>query len=90
MTTILGPNGSGKTTLFKCITGIWHPRQGAVLFGEQDLLSLSYSRRAGIIAVVPQDARASLSLFRGGCGAHGQGRPRIGLFRTIEAGPPRG
>ncbi|MDD5169077.1 MAG: ABC transporter ATP-binding protein [Syntrophales bacterium] len=55
MTTILGPNGSGKTTLFKCMTGLWHPRQGAVLFSDQDLSKLSYGRRAGIIAVVPQE-----------------------------------
>jgi iron complex transport system ATP-binding protein len=55
MTTILGPNGSGKTTLFKCITGLWHPRQGTILFGDQDLSKLSHGRRAGIISVVPQE-----------------------------------
>jgi len=55
MTTLLGPNGSGKTTLFKCLSGLWHPRQGSILFGDQDLMKLSYGRRAGIIAIVPQD-----------------------------------
>jgi len=55
MTTLLGPNGSGKTTLFKCITGLWHPRQGNILFGGQDLTKLSSEQRAGIIAVVPQE-----------------------------------
>jgi iron complex transport system ATP-binding protein len=55
MTTLLGPNGSGKTTLFKCLSGLWHPRQGSILFGDQDLTKLSYGRRAGIIAVVPQE-----------------------------------
>jgi iron complex transport system ATP-binding protein len=55
MTTILGPNGSGKTTLFKCISGLWKPREGTIRFGDQDLTKLSYGRRAGIIAVVPQE-----------------------------------
>ena len=55
MTAILGPNGSGKTTLFKCITGLWKPRQGTILFGGRDLLQLSWGQRAGIIAVVPQE-----------------------------------
>ena len=55
VTTIVGPNGSGKTTLFKCMAGLWQPRQGAILFGDQDLSHLSSSRRARIMAVVPQD-----------------------------------
>jgi branched-chain amino acid transport system ATP-binding protein len=29
---IIGPNGAGKTTLFNCITGIYKPTFGAVLF----------------------------------------------------------
>jgi iron complex transport system ATP-binding protein len=55
MTTLLGPNGSGKTTLFKCIAGLWKPRQGSILLGDRDVMKLSYGQRAGIIAVVPQD-----------------------------------
>jgi len=29
---IIGPNGSGKTTLFNCITGIYKPIEGAIIF----------------------------------------------------------
>jgi len=55
MTSILGPNGSGKTTLFKCISGLWRPRQGRVRFGDHDLTGLSPSEKARLIAVVPQE-----------------------------------
>jgi len=55
MTTLLGPNGSGKTTLFKCISGLWQPREGAILFGGKNMTTLSSEQRAGIIAIVPQE-----------------------------------
>lgn len=29
---LIGPNGAGKTTFFNCITGIYHPSQGDVIF----------------------------------------------------------
>lgn len=37
---IIGPNGSGKTTLFNCISGIYHPDAGKILFGNEDLRGL--------------------------------------------------
>lgn len=43
---IIGPNGSGKTTLFNCITGIYKPMEGSVLFKGQELLRLSPSEIA--------------------------------------------
>jgi iron complex transport system ATP-binding protein len=55
MAAILGPNGSGKTTLFKCISGLWRPRQGKIRHGDRDVTALSCSERAGLIAVVPQE-----------------------------------
>lgn len=33
---LIGPNGAGKTTFFNCITGIYHPSNGEVIFdGKQ-------------------------------------------------------
>ncbi|MBI5049559.1 MAG: ABC transporter ATP-binding protein [Nitrospirae bacterium] len=34
---IIGPNGAGKTTLFNCLTGIYSPTKGHVLFEEKDV-----------------------------------------------------
>jgi branched-chain amino acid transport system ATP-binding protein len=39
--TVIGPNGSGKTTLFNCISGVYHPNGGEILFEEKNLLGLS-------------------------------------------------
>jgi branched-chain amino acid transport system ATP-binding protein len=38
---LIGPNGSGKTTMFNCISGVYHPDQGEVLFKMKSLLGLS-------------------------------------------------
>ncbi|MEW6333198.1 MAG: ABC transporter ATP-binding protein [Thermodesulfobacteriota bacterium] len=38
---IIGPNGSGKTTLFNCLTGIYHPDQGDIVYRGESLLGLS-------------------------------------------------
>jgi branched-chain amino acid transport system ATP-binding protein len=29
---IIGPNGAGKTSLFNCLTGVYHPQEGQILF----------------------------------------------------------
>ncbi len=34
---IIGPNGAGKTTLFNCLTGVFSPTRGRVLFEEDDI-----------------------------------------------------
>ncbi len=38
---IIGPNGSGKTTMFNCLTGIYRPGGGEILFQGESLLGLS-------------------------------------------------
>lgn len=38
---LIGPNGAGKTTAFNCITGIYQPTSGAVLFEGRNLRGLS-------------------------------------------------
>src|SRR5512145_3104667 len=37
---IIGPNGAGKTTLFNCITGIYLPTAGRVMFQDRDVTSM--------------------------------------------------
>jgi branched-chain amino acid transport system ATP-binding protein len=43
---IIGPNGSGKTTLFNCLTGIYHPDRGEVLFQGKSVRNISPDRIA--------------------------------------------
>lgn len=38
---VIGPNGSGKTTLFNCLTGIYRPNQGEILFKGENIRKLS-------------------------------------------------
>lgn len=37
ITLIIGPNGSGKTTLINCITGIYKPDNGKVVYNGEDI-----------------------------------------------------
>lgn len=43
---IIGPNGAGKTTLFNCVSGVYHPTSGEILFAGESLLGLSPDRIA--------------------------------------------
>jgi branched-chain amino acid transport system ATP-binding protein len=36
---IIGPNGAGKTTVFNCITRVYEPDRGSIVFDGKDLLS---------------------------------------------------
>jgi branched-chain amino acid transport system ATP-binding protein len=47
---IIGPNGSGKTTLFNCITGVYKPDTGSILYEGKNLSgrSIYYIAKQGI------------------------------------------
>ncbi len=34
---LIGPNGAGKTTLFNCISGLYKPTSGQILFDNEDI-----------------------------------------------------
>ena len=38
---IIGPNGAGKTTFFNCITGMYQPTKGTVVFHDRDVTAMS-------------------------------------------------
>ena len=38
---LIGPNGSGKTTLLNCITRIYTPAAGQILFAGRDIMRLA-------------------------------------------------
>jgi ABC-type sugar transport system ATPase subunit len=38
---LLGDNGAGKSTLIKCISGVYKPEEGGILFNGSDILQLS-------------------------------------------------
>ena len=37
---LIGPNGAGKTTLFNCISGLYKPSAGRILFDGADITGL--------------------------------------------------
>ncbi len=43
---IIGPNGAGKTSVFNCISGIYAPTRGRILFDGQDITHWKPHRRA--------------------------------------------
>lgn len=47
---LIGPNGAGKTTLFNCLSRLYTPSSGRIVFCGQDLLKIPVSRivRAGL------------------------------------------
>src|SRR5512147_2160401 len=38
---VIGPNGAGKTTFFNCVTGIYRPTKGTVIFHDRDVTAMA-------------------------------------------------
>ena len=36
---VIGPNGAGKTSLFNCISGVYKPSEGDILFEGNSILN---------------------------------------------------
>lgn len=43
---IIGPNGAGKTSIFNCISGVYRPQQGSILFQGTNLIGQAPERIA--------------------------------------------
>ena len=86
--TLIGPNGAGKTTFFNCMTGLYTPTAGTVVFDGQDITAKrpDLVTKAGIARTFQ-----NIKLFRSmtaienvQVGMHGRMRSRVAgmVFRT--------
>ena len=42
---IVGPNGAGKTSLLNCVSGVYRPQQGRIVYGGRDVTRMAPSAR---------------------------------------------
>ena len=54
-TAIVGTSGSGKTTLIKLLLRFFNPTEGKILFGNQNLITISPENLRGNCGIVMQD-----------------------------------
>jgi branched-chain amino acid transport system ATP-binding protein len=78
---LIGPNGAGKTSLFNCVTRVYTPAAGSIVFNGQSLLSL---RRHQIVTKGVARTFQNLALFPSLTvldnviiGAHSRQTPRL-------------
>jgi len=88
---LIGPNGAGKTTLFNCITGMFPPSEGNVVFGGQGIAGFKPHRIAHLgIARTFQNIRVfdyMTALDNVRLGHHARMKAQIwdALFKTPRA-----
>ena len=59
---IIGPNGAGKTSMLNCVSGVYRPQRGRLLFGGREITALPPAARARLgIARTFQN----IALFKG-------------------------
>ena len=59
---VIGPNGAGKTSIFNCVSGVYAPTRGRILFDRHDITDLKPHQRARLrIARTFQN----IALFKG-------------------------
>ena len=53
--TILGPSGSGKTTLLSLLAALDEPKEGRILYNDQDIKTIGYEKyRRNMVSIVFQ------------------------------------
>jgi branched-chain amino acid transport system ATP-binding protein len=68
ITALIGPNGAGKTTFFNCLTGIYKPTQGSILFrpesDTEEPISLRGRRPDSVTALGVARTFQNIRLFK--------------------------
>ncbi|MGO0121986.1 ABC transporter ATP-binding protein [Desulfothermobacter acidiphilus] len=45
---VIGPNGAGKTSFLNCVSGLYRPSEGRIIFAGQEITHLAPHRRAAL------------------------------------------
>ncbi len=89
---VIGPNGAGKTTLFNCLSRLYTPASGTMVYRDTPLLALAPHRLAGLgigrtfqnlalfptMSVLENVMVGAHSRTRSGFAASALGLPRVG------------